>query len=77
MGRDRIGPGPFINGYGVVVAESLEQLHSDGSNLTQETAADLSGSTPSPDALTIPPGSALDAANYTRAGPFFCFKIPG
>ena len=77
MGRDRIGTGPFINGYGVVIAETVAQLHSDQSNLTQETAVDLTGSTPSPDVFRVPPGSALDAANFTRAGPFFCFKLPG
>lgn len=77
MGRDRIGAGPFINGYGVVIAETLDQLHSDDSNLTQDTAVDLTGSTPSPADFTVPPGSELDAADFTREGPFFCFKLPG
>lgn len=77
MGRDRIGAGPFINGYGVVIAETVGQLHSDDTNLTQDTAVDLTGSTPSPDVFTVPPGSALDAADFSREGPFFCFKLPG
>lgn len=36
--RDRIGKGPWKNAKGVVVAESVEQLHSDANNLTKQTA---------------------------------------
>lgn len=36
--RDRIGNGPWINAKGVVVANSVDELHSDKSNLTKETA---------------------------------------
>ena len=36
--RDRIGKGPWQNVKGVVVAKSVEDLHSASNNLTKETA---------------------------------------
>ena len=36
--RDRIGKGPWQNVKGVVVANSVEELHSDKANVTKETA---------------------------------------
>ena len=36
--RDRIGKGPWKNVKGVVIATSLENLHSDANNLTKQTA---------------------------------------
>jgi hypothetical protein len=36
--RDRIGKGPWQNAKGVVVARSVEELHSDASNVTKQTA---------------------------------------
>ena len=36
--RDRIGKGPWQNVAGVVVAASVDELHSDKSNVTKETA---------------------------------------
>src|SRR3982750_2807878 len=36
--RDRIGRGPWVNVAGVQIASSVANLHSDGSNLTQQTA---------------------------------------
>ncbi|MGA2124651.1 MAG: hypothetical protein ABSG76_00735 [Xanthobacteraceae bacterium] len=36
--RDRIGKGPWKNAKGVVVATSLEQLHSDANNINKQTA---------------------------------------
>ena len=41
--RDRIGAGPWMNANGVVVAESVEQLHSDSNNLTKETSLSETG----------------------------------
>jgi hypothetical protein len=73
MARERIGPGPWYNFYGVLVAESVEQLHSDENNLWEETAVTESGEYPPDGALEIVWGSALDGALYDRAGPFFCF----
>jgi hypothetical protein len=36
--RDRIGPGPWVNAKGDVIAKSVEDLHSDSSNLNKQTA---------------------------------------
>jgi hypothetical protein len=36
--RDRIGKGPWVNAKGVVVAKSLEDLHSDAVNINKQTA---------------------------------------
>ena len=36
--RDRIGNGPWQNAKGVVVAKSIEDLHSDSNNITKQTA---------------------------------------
>jgi len=36
--RDRIGKGPWRNAKGVVIATSVEDLHSAGNNLTKQTA---------------------------------------
>ena len=41
--RDRIGTGPWTNAAGVVVAESLEELHGDAPNLNKETALSETG----------------------------------
>lgn len=36
--RDRIGKGPWRNAKGVVIAQSVADLHSDSNNLTKQTA---------------------------------------
>ena len=36
--RDRIGNGPWKNAKGIVVANSVDELHSDATNVTKETA---------------------------------------
>jgi hypothetical protein len=43
--RDRIGKGPWMNAKGVVIAKSVEDLHSDKNNLTKETALTEKGAT--------------------------------
>jgi hypothetical protein len=35
--RNRIGPGPWHNHKGVMIAKSVDDLHSDANNLTKET----------------------------------------
>lgn len=35
--RDRIGAGPWYNAQGVMIAENVDDLHSDNNNLTKET----------------------------------------
>lgn len=41
--RDRIGSGPWFNADGVVVATSVDNLHSDSNNLTKLTSISESG----------------------------------
>jgi hypothetical protein len=43
--RDRIGKGPWQNAKGVVVAKSIEDLHSDANNITKQTALTEKGET--------------------------------
>jgi hypothetical protein len=76
--RDRIGPGPWRNQAGVVVAENVEQLHSDANNLTKQTVltekgeqVNGRGDTPNRhDILTgsQPDGSAATAGEDTTCG---------
>ena len=69
--------GPWFNYYGVSIAENLAQLHSDDNNLWSESALRVLGEYPPDGALEIPMGSRLDGSLFTRAGPFFCFGVPG
>ncbi|MEZ5900609.1 MAG: lectin [Hyphomicrobiaceae bacterium] len=41
--RDRIGKGPWTNAKGVVIATSVEDLHSANNKLSKETAVDENG----------------------------------
>ncbi len=41
--RDRIGPGPWQNSKGVVVAKSVADLHSDSNQLSKENSLDEKG----------------------------------
>src|SRR6476619_4971293 len=43
--RDRIGKGPWQNAKGLVVAKSVEDLHSESSNITKQTALTEKGET--------------------------------
>jgi hypothetical protein len=43
--RDRIGKGPWVNAKGVTVAKSVEDLHSNASNITKQTALTEKGET--------------------------------
>jgi hypothetical protein len=36
--KDRIGKGPWMNAKGVVIAKSVEDLHSDANNIKKDTA---------------------------------------
>ncbi|HUE96485.1 MAG TPA: hypothetical protein VMN39_07480 [Longimicrobiaceae bacterium] len=73
--RDRIGRGPWYNRNGVMIAENLEQLHGDDSNLNKETALtehgrQVNGRGDDPnqhDVLTgsLPDGTAADGSDDT------------
>jgi hypothetical protein len=41
--RDRIGKGPWQNSKGIVVAKSVEDLHSDSNNINKQTALTENG----------------------------------
>ena len=43
--RERIGSGPWYNVKGVLIAQNLEQLHSDKANINGETALDETAQT--------------------------------
>ena len=82
--RDRIGRGPWKNAKGVVIADSVEQLHSANNNLTKQTAltekgepVNGSGDTPNmhdiltgsqPDGRAFPPGKDTTCSNWTSSG---------
>jgi len=75
--RERIGRGPWYNYYGVLIAESVTQLHSDDNNLWQESAVTAAGEPAPEGAIEFPWGSELDGGDFSRNGPFLCFGIPG
>ena len=75
--RDRIGAGPWKNAKGVVVAKSVDDLHSPANNLTKQTSltekggvVNGRGDTPNMhDALT---GSQADGRAFTGADDRTC-----
>lgn len=74
--RDRIGPGPWHNVNGVVVAEDVEQLHGDN-NLTKETVLTengdmVNGRGDQPNMHDILTGSQLDGTASADAGDTTC-----
>ena len=67
--RDRIGGGPWHNAKGVMIARSVEDLHSPRSNLTKETALDergqmVNGRTEKPSKHDILTGSRPDGTAF-------------
>jgi hypothetical protein len=81
--RDRIGPGPWHNAKGVMVARNVDDLHSDNNKLSKENSitekgAVVNGRGDSPNMHDIITGSSLDGravmdsvdttcGNWTRA----------
>ena len=70
--RDRIGSGPWQNAKGVVIARSVDDLHSAGSNLTKQTALDEKGQpvnsrTEKPNKHDILTGSRADGTAFPGA----------
>lgn len=70
--RDRIGPGPWQNVKGTVIATSVAELHSDKNNLNKETALTekgevVKGRGDEPNSHDILTGSDPDG-NYSTAG---------
>ncbi len=82
--RERIGRGPWHNAKGVMVAKSVEDLHSDGVNITKQTALTEkgegitgSGDTPNmhdiltgsdPMGMYSTAGGDTNCGNWTKSG---------
>ena len=67
--RDRIGKGPWTNAKGVVIAKSLDDLHSASNNLTKETqltekGAVVNGRGDNPNTHDIMTGSNADGTAF-------------
>lgn len=70
--RDRIGTGPWQNAKGVVIARSVDELHSPGNNLTKQTALDekgkpVNGRTEPPNMHDMLTGSRPDGTAFPGA----------
>jgi hypothetical protein len=70
--RDRIGTGPWYNAKGVMIAKSVEDLHSASNNLTHQTALDekgnlVNGRTEKPSKHDMLTGSRPDGTAFPGA----------
>jgi hypothetical protein len=75
--RDRIGTGPWQNAKGVVVAKSVDDLHSETVNLTKQTAltekgAVVSGRGDTPNTHDVLTGSTMDGKAFTGPEDMTC-----
>lgn len=73
--RERIGNGPWHNAKGVLIAASVDDLHSPSSGLTKETALDemgqrVNGRTEQPNRHDILTGSRSDGTAFPPSPPF-------
>jgi hypothetical protein len=82
--RDRIGLGPWQNAKGIVIAMSVDELHSANNNLTRLTALDEKGNTvngrgdtpnrhdiltgSTPEGRAFPAGEDRTCGNWTKSG---------
>lgn len=75
--RDRIGDGPWYNYAGDLIANNVEELHSDAANLTKESiltenGAMVNGRGDSPNMHDILTGSNMDGTVSTAEGHDAC-----
>ncbi len=75
--RDRIGKGPWQNAKGVVIATSVEDLHSDGNKISKETALSekgeaINGYGDKPNRHDILTGSKPDGTAFTDDADHTC-----
>jgi len=75
--RDRIGNGPWYNSKGVMIAKSVDDLHSDKNNLTKETQLTekgmvVNGRGDTPNTHDILTGSSLDGRAVTGGDDTSC-----
>lgn len=71
--RDRIGSGPWRNAIGVVVAQNIDELHSENNNLTKETSISergevVNGRGDTPNRHDILTGTQLDGTAFAADG---------
>ena len=71
--RDRIGNGPWHNQAGTLIANNVDELHSDAANLTKESILTemgdmVNGRGDSPNMHDILTGSNLDGTAFTGEG---------
>jgi hypothetical protein len=71
--RDRIGSGPWYNVMGIVLAESVADLHSDNNKLSKENSLNekgevVNGRGDQPNMHDILTGSQLDGTAFTGEG---------
>jgi hypothetical protein len=64
--RDRIGRGPWVNAHGIQIAASVEELHSEGVNLTRDTAVTETGTPIAPGRHDILTGSNPDGTLFVN-----------
>ncbi len=64
--RDRIGRGPWVNAQGIQIAASVDELHSEGVNLTRDTALTEAGAQVAPTRHDILTGSNPDGTLFTK-----------
>lgn len=75
--RDRIGTGPWQNAKGVVIAKSVDDLHSETVNLTKQTAltekgAVVNGRGDTPNTHDVLTGSTMDGKAFTGPEDMTC-----
>jgi hypothetical protein len=75
--RERIGAGPWRNSKGVLIASSVDELHSDDANLTKEASLSekgdlVNGRGDSPNMHDVLTGSNLDGTLFTGDGDTTC-----
>jgi hypothetical protein len=75
--RDRIGTGPWQNAKGVVIARSVDELHSANNNLVKATTLDekgqlVNGRTETPNKHDMLTGSRPDGTAFPGTGDLTC-----
>jgi hypothetical protein len=75
--RDRIGPGPWYNAEGLLIAANVERLHGAGNRMTKATATTerldpVNGVGDSPNKHDILTGSQLDGTAFEGAQDLTC-----
>ncbi len=77
--RDRIGTGPWYNAKGVMVAQNVDDLHSDNNKLSKENSLDekgemVNGRGDDPNMHDIITGSQLDGTAFSGDGDHTCMN---